>query len=1323
MQNSGLFKDRQLGTFRCPGVREQISGKPVCVFVAAVAAWLGPPTVSRADSVPIRPNIVFILVDDMGYGDLSCTGNKDVNTANIDRLAAEGIRVAQFYVNSPICSPSRVAFTTGQYPARHLINSYLDSRERNRARGMRDFLDPEAPCIARAFEEAGYATAHFGKWHMGGGRDVDDAPLPQAYGFQESLVSFEGLGDRVLPPGGLPAQSERLGQGAISRAPKHRLTEIYVNRAIDFVKENQDGPFYVHLWLNDVHDPHETREGRVAKYERFKDNPFRQRFYAVLDEMDGQIGRLVAAIDSLGLARRTLIVLTSDNGPTAWPSYYRRGHDPPGSTAGFRGRKWSLYEGGIRMPLIARWKGTIPAGKVNRQTVMAAVDLFPTVAKLAGIETPDVDFDGEDLSAALLGHEPVRTKPIFWEYGRDGTYLQPGKPTDQSPNLAVREGQWKLLVEHDGSRLELYDLSQDTSETNNVAERHPEIAERLSGQLLAWRKSLPSLPEQIPVRSDPGPTGPVADYPMAPVSPTNIAVEGFWEKRIQLACEKIIPVNFRRCEETGRIENFRAAARGDRSRFRGTMFDDSDVYKVIEGAAYALALRPDPELDRRLDQLIAHIAKAQEPDGYLYTVRALLPPREVARRGGGVRRWVNAQRSHELYCLGHLLEAAVAHYEATGKPALLAVARKAGDMLARTFHADGLRIAPGHQEVELALVRLYRVTGDRRYLDLASFFFELRGRPEGRPHCGPWFRDHLAPEIGNQLVRDPRLYGPFHQDHQPVVAQRRAVGHTVRGLYMYAAMADVAALTGNASYRKAVEAIWSDLVAGKMFVHGGAGVQSHGRYHEEFTPPYVLPEEPFDVDTCTAIGTVFLAHRLNLHAVRGQYQDVIERVLYNRLLAGVSLDGERYTYGLPLRSAGPAILNAGEAAVLGEFADEQEHFRKTWMTVACCPPNIARFLPALGQFVYQHDAETVYVNQFVAGKGTIPFRDGSVTIIQRTDYPWDGDVTLDLECQVSEPFDLAVRIPGWARNQAFPSDLYRFAEVSAREPTLLVDGAEVPLEVERGYVHLRRGWDGGHVVRLRLPMPVRRVLANEKVLSVAGKVALQRGPVLFACEGADNGGEVLDLVLPRTSVLHVQRERDLLGDVVVLTGRGQKVLDRDGEGGFKTRPADITAIPFYAWDNRTPGELTVWLPETPDVLAWPPRLLPRASFVGAGSLGSLHDDVVPESSSDRGGFTWWPHKGTTEWVEYGFGRPIRVSRVEVYWFDDTGRGECRVPVSWRLLHRQGDRWLAVDRPTGYGRQRNRFNATFFAPVVTETLRLEVQLPEGFSSGILEWRIE
>ncbi len=439
------------------------------------------------------PNVVFIFIDDMGYGDLSVTGNSRVETQHIDRLAAEGLRFTQFYVGSPICSPSRVAITTGQYPARWLINSYLNTRRRNRERGMADFLSLDAPAVARAFQQAGYATAHFGKWHMGGGRDVHEAPTPQAYGFDESLVSFEGLGERILPPGGLSERSALLGAGPTWAVAKHMQTPIYVDRSIDFIRRHREQPFYLHLWLNDVHDRHSPSPEQAARYARLSDDPYLRDYYAVLDAMDEQIGRLIDAIDSMGLAENTLIALTSDNGPTAWPRYYEEGYEPPGSTAGFRGRKWSLYEGGIRMPFIARWKGKIPAGRLDETTILGAVDLLPTFCAMAGVEPPRASFDGLDMSAAMRGRPQMRSRPLYWEYGRDETYLQPGEQSDRSPNLAVRDGRWKLLMNADGSRIELYDFDASTDERDNVAAQYKGVTTRLSRMLLNWRRSLPEL--------------------------------------------------------------------------------------------------------------------------------------------------------------------------------------------------------------------------------------------------------------------------------------------------------------------------------------------------------------------------------------------------------------------------------------------------------------------------------------------------------------------------------------------------------------------------------------------------------------------------------------------------------------------------------------------------------------------------------------------------------------------------------------------------------------------------------------------------------------
>jgi arylsulfatase A-like enzyme len=476
-----------MASLRCVLLEEMIMMRSrLRQFLWCLAGLLLAGQVMAADQT--RPNILFVLVDDMGYGDLSCTGNKEVATPNIDRLAQEGMRFTKFYVAAPICSPSRVGFVTGQYPSRWRIHSYLNSRKANERRGMADFLDPKAPSLARTLKQAGYATAHFGKWHMGGGRDVDDAPLPQAYGYDESLVSFEGLGDRILPQSKLADQSAKLGHGKITRVEKHEQTGIYVDRGIDFMTRKAKETFYLEIWLNDVHDVFLPKAESLARFAGEGRHEEDRKFFATLQDMDTNLGRLFAAVDKLGLAENTLILLTSDNGPTAWPRYYNDGIEPPGSTAGFRGRKWSLYEGGIRMPLIARWKGTVPAGKVDETSVLAAYDFFPTLCHFAKTAMPSGSFDGQDISAVLLGKPFERTQPIYWRYDMD---IKPGKASDVSAPLAVREGDWKLLLQPDGTAAELYDLSKDGQEASNLAAKQPDIVRRLSQQLLDWRKTLP----------------------------------------------------------------------------------------------------------------------------------------------------------------------------------------------------------------------------------------------------------------------------------------------------------------------------------------------------------------------------------------------------------------------------------------------------------------------------------------------------------------------------------------------------------------------------------------------------------------------------------------------------------------------------------------------------------------------------------------------------------------------------------------------------------------------------------------------------------------
>ncbi|HEX8228614.1 MAG TPA: glycoside hydrolase family 127 protein [Chloroflexia bacterium] len=631
-------------------------------------------------------------------------------------------------------------------------------------------------------------------------------------------------------------------------------------------------------------------------------------------------------------------------------------------------------------------------------------------------------------------------------------------------------------------------------------------------------------------------------YPVEPVPFTAVRCEDeFWKSRIETNRAISIPFAFEQCEQTGRIDNFRRAAEvlknspgADRTP-PALVWDDSDVFKVIEGAAYTLSSHPDPALEAYLDGLIELIAAAQEPDGYLYTARTINP--ENTPDFAGSTRWeFERQSSHELYNLGHLYEAAVAHLHATGKRDLLDVALKSADLLDRTFGPDKESIWPGHEVTEMALVKLYRVTGEERYLVLAKFLLDERGRDE---HEGS----------GRE----------YNQSHAPVVEQSEAVGHAVRATYLYAGMAEVAAATVGTGYIEALDRIWEDVVGRKLYITGGIGATAQG---EAFGPAYDLPNLTAYSETCAAIGNVFWSHRLFLLHADARYIDVLERTLYNALLSGISLDGTAFFYENPLASDGT-------------------HQRSLWFDCACCPSNVARFLPALPGYVYARQDDTIYVNLFVAGTAVIELGPGRVVKLeQETRYPWDGKVRLTVSPDVAGPFAIKVRIPGWARNEVVPSDLYRFVDGIEETATLTVNGEPIDLQVDRGYATLMRVWQPGDVIELDLPMPLRRVVAHERVEANRGRVALQRGPLVYCAEWPDNhGGAVRDLLLPDGGTFATEWVPDLLNGVVVLKGRALR--QTKGEGGeAASAEQDFTAIPYYAWAHRGPGEMLVWLPTT-----------------------------------------------------------------------------------------------------------------------------------------------
>ena len=617
------------------------------------------------------------------------------------------------------------------------------------------------------------------------------------------------------------------------------------------------------------------------------------------------------------------------------------------------------------------------------------------------------------------------------------------------------------------------------------------------------------------------------DYPIKPVAFTEVGIDdAFWLPRLRTNREVTIPYDFKKCEETGRIENFDKAARKVPGPHVGIFFNDSDVFKVIEGAAYSLNLHPDPELEAYLDDLVSRIAAAQEDDGYLYTARTI-DPEAVSEEKEGLTRWSHLRVNHELYNVGHLYEAAVAHYQATGKRSLLDVALKNADLVASVFGPDKKRDVPGHQEIEIGLVKLFRVTGDEKYLRLAKFFLDERGRTNGR-----------------ELYQNYDDAG-YMQDHLPVTEQKEAVGHAVRAVYMYSAMADVAALTGDEGYVAALEALWEDVVSKKLYLTGGVGSRHHG---EAFGEAFELPNATAYAETCAAIALMLWNHRMFLLHGDAKYLDVLERTLYNGFLAGVSLGGDTFFYPNPLESDGKWNFNHDQAAT-----------RSPWFDCSCCPTNVVRFLPSLPGYVYAHKDETLYVNLYMSGESSVDMAQGRVTIIQETNYPWDGDIELTLHPEETAEFTLALRVPGWAQGQPVPSDLYGYVNEGDEPVTLEVNGEAAELNLERGFARVHRRWSAGDKVRLRLPMPVRRVESHEAVESNVDKVAIERGPVVYCAEGADNGGAVRTLTLHDHEELQVKVEPGTLGGVTTIQGE------------------TLTLIPYYAWSHRGEGEMTVWL--------------------------------------------------------------------------------------------------------------------------------------------------
>ena len=785
----------------------------------------------------------------------------------------------------------------------------------------------------------------------------------------------------------------------------------------------------------------------------------------------------------------------------------------------------------------------------------------------------------------------------------------------------------------------------------------------------------------------------ISDYPVKPVPFTDVQfIDNFWLPRLDTNRIITIPYDFKKCEETDRLNNFAVAGGLKEGSFVGIRYNDSDVYKVIEGAAYSLSIHPDPELEKFLDDLIAKIAAAQEDDGYLYTCRTINP--DSMPRHTGKTRWSQLKDSHELYNIGHMYEAAVAYYEATGKRTLLDVALKSADLVNEKFGPgkNQLHGVPGHQEIEIGLVKLYRVTGEKKYLDLSKYFLDERGNAENHEL-------YVYGANGSNI--------DYTQDHKPVTQQFEAVGHAVRAAYMYSGMTDIAALTGDKNYINAIDKLWQNVINQKTYITGGIGAKQAG---EAFGENYYLPNLSAYNETCAAIANMLWNQRLFLLNGDSKYIDVLEKTLYNGFLSGISIHGDEFFYPNPLESDG-------------------SHKRKPWFNCSCCPTNVVRFLPSLPGYVYAHKKNELFVNLFIGNKAKINMNFGEINVSQTTNYPWDGKVKINIYPEQKTGFTVSVRIPGWI-NEPLPGDLYRYMTKSDDKPIIKVNGKIVKFDLINGYAKIDRNWEKGDIIELDFPMPVRKIIANEKVIEDRGKFAIERGPIVYCAEWVDNGDKVRNLLVNKNSSFTVEHVDNLIDGIDIIKGKATALSTSEKDNSIIKTEQNFTAIPYYAWAHRGSGEMIVWLPyEESAANPMPPPTIASEAKVSASyshdKINAVNDQIIPKNSNDHEipRFTFWNHKGTTEWIQYDFDKETTVSFIHIYWFDDGPNGGCRIPKTWKLLYEKNGKWKEVSKHGKYPVSKDEFNSIEISPVKTKALRLAIELQDTYSGGILEWKVE
>ena len=785
------------------------------------------------------------------------------------------------------------------------------------------------------------------------------------------------------------------------------------------------------------------------------------------------------------------------------------------------------------------------------------------------------------------------------------------------------------------------------------------------------------------------------DAPIKEVPFTQVHIDDqFWAPRIETNRLVSIPSAFKECEKNGRFDNFAIAGGLMKGEHRGDFsFDDTDPYKVIEGASYSLAVKYDPQLDAYLDSVITIIAAAQEPNGYLTTCVT----NKCTRLSGwwGTHAWEKIN-SHELYNSGHLYEAAVAHYLATGKRSLLDVAIKNADLVCQVFGPgeNQKHVPSGHPIVEMALAKLYKVTGDQKYLDMAKYFVEETGRGT-----------------------DGHRLNEYSQDHMPILEQNEIVGHAVRAGYLYSGVADVAALTGDSAYFEAITRIWDNMAGRKLYITGGIGSRAQG---EGFGPDYELKNHTAYCETCAAIANVYWNYRMFLATGDAKYADVYERALYNGVPSGVSLSGDKFFYDNPLESMG-------------------QHERAHWFGCACCPGNVTRFVASVPNYMYATQGDDVLVNLFINSQADIETANNKMTIAQETNYPWDGTVKFTVTPEQEGEWALRLRIPGWAQESPVPTDLYSFTAPAKEKYSVKVNGSNASVMGGNGYATIKRAWKAGDVVELTLPMEVRRVRAHEAVEDDHGKLAIERGPVMFCLEGKDQADTtVFNKYIPAATEFAVQYEPETLGGIVSLTAPAKQIA-LDGSETDVT----VKAIPYCTWCNRGPSQMAVWIPEAAELAhATPePTVASKAmTYMEPTNITAdepaatsnlqygwgVNDQWDPKSSADQSKpyHYWWLRQGTTENLCYQFEEPTEVTDVDVYWLDfDHYDGNYRVPENWTLYYKDNTgHWAEVPNHSPFGCEKDTYNHVTFDPVTTTALKLAAKLQDHQSGGVIEWKV-